>query len=1147
MADTDVQGMLVRIEATTAQLRQEMARADSTVGQASGKIDKSLGRVDAAFDRAGSSAQEAGGLIKSAMALAVGAVSVGTIIKTADSYSQMSDRLGMATSSVSEYNQVQDRLLDTAKRTYRPLAEAQELYIRTSDSLKSMGYNTSQALDVMDSFSFLLVTNSASADKASSAIDAYSKALQTGKVEADGWQAILAAMPTVVDTIAKSTGKTSEEIRSLGAQGKLSLDILTEGLQKSAGANGLLADSMGVAVRDALQNLENSFTVYIGKLNETTDGTGLLAKGISVLGDNFETLADIAGIVAVGALAGYGRQLAGSAAASLVATKNAISEAIARKAQASAVLLAAQAEQQKAQTTVFLAEKEAVAARGTAVQTQMSLQLAEARMVESRATAAAATAQAAAGRASFSLAGVLGGPLGIAVLAIGVATAFLTLRDNTSTLEKKLGDLADPIDKIAERFLKLNRATQSVTLRELESKIEDMQSKLGQMSGAIADKFESDLRGMGAAGADGLMAGLTPLPAQAQQALDLVRQASKDQAAGITVDWKLVADQLRTIPGVTESMAVAIEKSQIPVTDLSAALDDQRAKLNQLTGATDANTRSELENAAAKAAAAQVGQKYLEQLQKQLGAAQDKTSLEAANRFIAENTDLTEDMVVAIRSAAAAKDAQKAKDDAAAKALRKNTTESESAAKQQLKSFDTAEEGYKRQIDLINTTGNKQNEATEVMKLSFELQEGKLGKLSEAQKKKLQGMAAELDALNKLKKANEDDLKLTAFKNAQALTTQTSKDGFDQELAGIGMGDKARDRMRADLALRQKYAADVKELVKQNNSGEISPELYKSETATLKSEYDKRLQHQQDFYAATDEQQTNWMNGVHEAWANYADAARDYSTQAADLTNTALQEGTSGLGTFFSDVASGAQDADDALGDMVGNFAKSMLNALSDMAAQWLIYQGVQLLVGKTTQASAAGTLGANAQAMSLTAGLNAYAATAGIPIIGPAAAPAAMATAMAVTGPLASAVGMTALAGMAHDGIDSVPEDGSWFLQKGERVTTAQTSAKLDAMLSRIDNSLSGSQPQAQIGVGSLESAGDGRAAMVGSGREAGGSTGGPTQIVYSPQVTVQAQPGMTDQEAARQGQAMSSGLETQFGKFLDREMGQGGRLWRR
>ncbi|MFJ2456457.1 phage tail tape measure protein [Pseudomonas protegens] len=1133
MADTDVQGMLVRIEATTAQLRQEMARADSTVGQASGKIDKSLGRVDAAFDRAGSSAQAAGGLIKSAMALAVGAVSVGAIIKTADSYSQMSDRLGMATSSVSEYNLVQDRLLDTAKRTYRPLAEAQELYIRTSDSLKSMGYNTSQALDVMDSFSFLLVTNSASAEKATSAIDAYSKALQTGKVEADGWQAILAAMPTVVDTIAKSTGKTAEEIRSLGAQGKLSLDILTEGLQKSAGANGLLADSMGVAVRDALQNLENSFTVYIGKLNETTDGTGLLAKGISVLGDNFETLADIAGVVAVGALAGYARQLAGSAAASLVATKNAISEAIARKAQAAAVLLAAQAEQQKAQTIVFLAEKEAVAARGTAVQTQMSLQLAEARMVEARATAAAATAQAAAGRASWSLAGVLGGPLGIAVLAIGAATAFLTLRDNTSVLEKKLGDLSDPIDKLVERFNKLNRATQSVTLRELKASIEDAESDLTTAAGSIAFEFQSSLTNAGLAGASGFMGGIAPLPAEFQSAMDVIKKASADQSAGMVVDWKAVADQVREVPGVTAEMADALEKSGGAAAEKAEVIARLKMAMAELTGETDANTRAERENAAARAGAAQAGQKYLDQLLKQLATAQDKTNLAAANRFIEENTLLTEGQIAAIRSAAAAKDAQKASDDAATKASRKSAAEGQSAAKQQLKSFETAEEGYKRQIELINTTGDKQKDATEVMKLSFELQEGKLGKLSEAQKKKLQGMAAELDALNKLKKANEDDLKLTAFKNAQALNTQTTKDGFDQELAGVGMGDKARDRMRADLALRQKYAADVAALNEQRNTGQITPELYANETAVLQAELDKRLQAQQDFYAATDEQQANWMNGVNEAWANYADAARNYSAQAADLTNTALGEATSGLGTLFADVASGAESAGDALGDMVSNFAKSMLKALGDMAAQWLIYQGVQMLVGKTTQMSAAGTLGANAAAMSLQAGLNAYAATAAIPIIGPAAAPAAMAAALTVTGPLASAVGMTAMAGagfMEGGYTGNGPRNEvAGPVHRGEYVFDAEATAR--------------------IGVGTLEAMSNGRPAMIGSGGGAATETssGGSTQIVFNAPINVQAQPGMSDQDAVLQGQAMSAGLEAQFGKFLDTEMRQGGRLWRR
>lgn len=467
----------------------------------------------------------------------------------------------------------------------------------------------------------------------------------------------------------------------------------------------------------------------------------------------------------------------------------------------------------------------------------------------------------------------------------------------------------------------------------------------------------------------------------------------------------------------------------------------------------------------------------------------------------------------------------------------------EAAQKTLDNAFKTTEEGYKRQIALINTTGDKQQDATEVMKLSFELQEGKLGNLSEARKKELMGMATELDKLKEIQKVNEDALKLSAFKSAQDVGTQTIKDGFNQELSGIGMGDKARDRMRADLSLQQKYAADVANLNEQLQAKNISPEMAQKETAILKAALDERIGYQHQYYAMVDEAQVNWMNGVNEAWANYADAARDYSMQAADLTNTALGSATSGLGTFFSDVASGAEDAGDAFGDMVGNFAKSMLNALSDMAAQWLIYQGVQLLVGKTTQASAAGTLGANAQAMSLTAGLNAYAATAGIPIIGPAAAPAAMATAMAVTGPLASAVGMTALAGMAHDGIDSVPKDGTWFLQEGERVTTAQTSAKLDAMLSRIDNGLNNAQPYAQIGAGSLEASSDGRPAMIGAAQGSGGSTSVSIPIV----VNVQAQPGATKEDTQMTGSVISDMVESKVRQGIQREMGQGGLLWRR
>ncbi|WP_444905098.1 hypothetical protein ACJJIU_10415 [Microbulbifer sp. CnH-101-E] len=79
-------------------------------------------------------------------------------------------------------------------------------------------------------------------------------------------------------------------------------------------------------------------------------------------------------------------------------------------------------------------------------------------------------------------------------------------------------------------------------------------------------------------------------------------------------------------------------------------------------------------------------------------------------------------------------------------------------------------------------------------------------------------------------------------------------------------------------------------------------------------------------------------------------------------------------------------------------------------------------------------------------AAMGAYNAMASIPYIGPVLG-AAAAGAVYVTGGLAAAK----ITGMAHDGIDAVPEDGTWLLQKGERVTTSETSAKLDRTLAMI------------------------------------------------------------------------------------------------
>tara|TARA_Y100000780_G_scaffold118819_1_gene106971 strand:- start:2045 stop:4363 length:2319 start_codon:yes stop_codon:yes gene_type:complete len=213
------------------------------------------------------------------------------------------------------------------------------------------------------------------------------------------------------------------------------------------------------------------------------------------------------------------------------------------------------------------------------------------------------------------------------------------------------------------------------------------------------------------------------------------------------------------------------------------------------------------------------------------------------------------------------------------------------------------------------------------------------------------------------------------------------------------------------------------------------------------------------------------INGSY--WERWLDAAEDSLSSFDELTASVVENFSGQMGDAFESMIFDAETLEQAFAGIAESMLRSIVNALGQMASQWLAYQAVQLLVGKTIQASGATALAANAQASSILSGINAFSSTAAIPIVGPAMAPGAMAAALAVTEPMAAAVAAAGLAGMAHDGIDSIPATGSWYLEKGERVTTAETSAKLDSVLDDIRGSRAGRGGSGEVHVGNIDLSG--------------------------------------------------------------------------
>jgi lambda family phage tail tape measure protein len=390
----------------------------------------------------------------------------------------------------------------------------------------------------------------------------------------------------------------------------------------------------------------------------------------------------------------------------------------------------------------------------------------------------------------------------------------------------------------------------------------------------------------------------------------------------------------------------------------------------------------------------------------------------------------------------------------------------DAGAKKLESAFKATELSYMRQIALIETTGKKTAEVTEAEKLRFDLASGKLVGINAEQQKRLLQLADELDKLQALKKANEENLKVAAFAANLKSSNDNDRQTLNADIVGAGMGEKTRSRMKELLGIQQDFITQQQDLQKQYQSGDITKSLYDKETQALQDALKERLEIQEDYYKQSDEQRDDWSSGISDALVDFADRSSDYYQQAADAMTSVLGAATDSISDHLYDVISGTESMGDAIKGIFSDLGQSVVKALIDMAAQWLVYQGVQLLINKTTQASAIPAMVANAQATALQAQLAAFASTAAIPIVGPGLAPAAMASAAAVTMPMVAAISAAGLSGMAHDGIDAVPETGTWLLQKGERVTTAGTSAKLDATLERVsrDANTGGKPPYAPV-----------------------------------------------------------------------------------
>ncbi len=273
-----IQADLAQAKTELQELRQQVQDLTPTAKQAAqsiGGISSTLAQVKGII----------GGVTAAFLSLRT-AVSLGNI---ADDYGQLASRLQMVTSSAGEYNLVQQRIMETADRTYKPLADQQELFIRSSSSMKELGYAANETLDFLDSVSSSLTVNSASSAQFTRAIDSISKSMVSGKLSGNEWQAVMETMPTAIGDIADYLGTTETAVKKMASEGKLSMQTFADAMIAVQKKNAELAENMPTTMKDGVTKLQNHLSAYVGELNQAIEATGLVTDAISSLANVFDT------------------------------------------------------------------------------------------------------------------------------------------------------------------------------------------------------------------------------------------------------------------------------------------------------------------------------------------------------------------------------------------------------------------------------------------------------------------------------------------------------------------------------------------------------------------------------------------------------------------------------------------------------------------------------------------------------------------------------------------------------------------------------------------------------------------------------------------------------------------------------------------
>lgn len=456
-------------------------------------------------------------------------LSASAVASYAEAWTVLNNKLSNSVRASESLVEVTERVFNISQDTRSSLDATATLYARLERGTRQ--YNTS-AEDLAKLTTIInqgFIVSGATAQEAENAIIQLSQGIASGVLRGEEFNSVSEQGSRLMVALADSMGVSIGQLRAMAAEGKLTTDVVVNGLLSQGAAIGEEFSKTTQTMSQALQEAGNNITKFFGNSSTVQSFIGGFNDSVVMVSENLDYLTNIlviaAGVIGsryAGALALAGAAQVKKARDTMAGAAASRQAAVAERDAAAVLVRKTAVDRDAAMSALNLARAEYQVARGSAAEatalanvTRLKTAYSNAAIIAAQANNTLSASQARVAATGLTMANALkamnwllapiGGPAGAAILA-GAAVYYFFQK--TEEARQEASKFADELEGLTEKMQSMNRvqlegmiakatqhmSTQKDEIKELGSEIDSLNErykKAGERNYSLAGA-ESD-------------------------------------------------------------------------------------------------------------------------------------------------------------------------------------------------------------------------------------------------------------------------------------------------------------------------------------------------------------------------------------------------------------------------------------------------------------------------------------------------------------------------------------------------------------------------------------------------------------------------------------------------------------------------------